>query len=52
MIAWGLHACHLAKVGFDRAVKFIDTFSKYDVPKPPGLVVLRPMMDDTFRTVL
>lgn len=26
------HACHLAKYGFDEAVRFIDTFPEYEVP--------------------
>lgn len=31
VLGWDQHACHLAKFGFDEAVRFIDTFPEYDV---------------------
>lgn len=33
------HACHLAKFGFDEAVKFIETFPEYEVSEDSFLAL-------------
>jgi hypothetical protein len=40
------HACHLAKFGFDEAVRFIDTFPEYEAPEDSfmALSILREHM--------
>lgn len=33
VLGWDQHACHLAKFGFDGAVRFISAFPEYEVPE-------------------
>lgn len=33
VLGWNQHACHLAKFGFDEAVRFISVHSEHDVPE-------------------
>lgn len=39
VLGWDLHACHLAKFGFDEAVRFIETFPEYEVSEDSYLAL-------------